>query len=49
MKPKAADLAAAFKGARRQGKARRQAELEQSWAAFARENYGQAQAKAEEA
>ncbi|HEY8580874.1 MAG TPA: extracellular solute-binding protein [Beijerinckiaceae bacterium] len=43
------EIAAAFKGGGGAGKGPRQAELEQQWAAFAKENYAQAQAKADEA
>lgn len=41
------DLAAAFAGGKQKGA--RQAEVENAWAAFARERYAQAKAKAEEA
>jgi ABC-type Fe3+ transport system substrate-binding protein len=41
------EIAGAFTGGKQKGA--RQAELENSWAAFARERYAQAQAKAEEA
>lgn len=44
-----ADLAAAFKGSGGKDKAPRQAELEQTWATFAKEKYAAAQAKAEAA
>ena len=40
-------MAAAFTGGKEKGA--RQAELEQQWAAFARDRYAQAKAKAEEA
>ncbi|HEX2724517.1 MAG TPA: extracellular solute-binding protein, partial [Beijerinckiaceae bacterium] len=43
----APEIAGAFTGAKEKGA--RQAELEQQWAAFARERYAQARAKAEEA
>ena len=43
----AKETAGAFTGAKQKGA--RQAELEQQWAAFAKERYAQAQAKAEEA
>lgn len=43
------DTAAAFKGGSAKDKAPRQAELEQSWASFAKTNYAAAQAKAEAA
>jgi hypothetical protein len=41
------DLAAAFAGGKQKGA--RQAEVENAWAAFARERYAQAKAKAEDA
>jgi hypothetical protein len=41
------EVTGAFTGAKEKGA--RQAELEQQWAAFARERYAQARAKAEEA
>jgi len=41
------EIAGAFSGGKQKGA--RQAELEQQWAAFARERYAQAQAKAEQA
>ena len=43
------DIVNAFKGGGGSGKGPRQAELEQQWAAFAKEKYAQAQAKADEA
>lgn len=45
----AAEITGAFKGGGGKDKGPRQAELEQQWAAFAKEKYAQAQAKAEEA
>jgi phosphoglycerate transport regulatory protein PgtC len=44
----AKETTGAFSGAKQQ-KGARQAELEQQWAAFAKQNYAQAQSKAEEA
>ena len=43
----AKETASAFTGGKQKGA--RQAELEQQWAAFAKEHYAQARAKAEEA
>jgi acyl carrier protein phosphodiesterase len=43
------EIVNAFKGQGGAGKGPRQAELEQQWASFAKENYAKAQAKADEA
>ncbi len=45
----ATETTGAFTGSKKKEKGARQAELEQKWAAFAKEHYAQAKAKAEEA
>lgn len=44
-----AEITGAFSGGKKKEKGARQAELEQQWAAFAKEHYAQARAKADEA
>lgn len=44
-----AEVAGAFAGAKKNEKSARQAELEQRWASFAKDNYAKAKAKAEQA
>jgi hypothetical protein len=45
----AGETTGAFTGGKKKEKGARQAELEQKWAAFAKEHYAQAKAKADEA